>query len=130
MSNFIFMEFKIHDVVTVERRHKEKEEGYWGNTTTPGVIVGLSDTQVTIKNKNGHQETFVFDDKDNTHAIFQYSEIEFRGDIEKAIADAKRTLERSQENMDDVTSWYHTFNHEVSFLGKMYRIFKEYGYKA
>lgn len=121
-------DIKLHEVVAVSCRYKEKEEGYWGNRSTYGVVIEISDQQVTIVRPDASTETFLFDDKEKTHSVHLYSELEYRKDIVKAIASAQQTLTRAEKNLKEVTEWLHDFDYSVSFLNRLLRFTSQYGF--
>lgn len=114
-------EIKLHDTVLVEAKHKEKEEDYWGNNTYPGVVVALSSTEVTIKNKHGKHESYQFDGKHYEHSIGQYSDLEFENDIKKAIEDSRAKIKKAEEGLKKEMDWLYDYQNHYSFYNRIKR---------
>lgn len=113
---------KIHDVVTVVRTHKDKEEGYWGNAHHQGVVLAITAEDITIKEPSGETNVYTFDEKEYTSTVHLFSEIEYAKLIAKAVKDAERRVVNAQEHLDDCREWQETFRSDVSFLGKLLRM--------
>ena len=122
---------KIHDVVVINKKCKENDDGslrghtfYQGDKY--GVVISINDTIVTIKNPGGDIEKYNFDyveSDDYTYTIAPASEIAFIGLIADRCSEKDELAAAALTALEKNRMWGKEFRDSISLINKLKRLF-------
>lgn len=115
---------KLHDVVTVIKKYKDDEKSWRGARYT-GVVIHIEKNRVDLLQADAATEDVDFSDQEYVIEIVPFSEVVFLNNIDKAITDAKKSVETAQSRLAGVEKWRKDFVLQISLLGKLYRLAKD-----
>jgi hypothetical protein len=117
------MQHNLHDVVRVQQTHKEHS---WRNNVVTGVVICFDEKKVEVKDRYGITTEVDLLDENYTLEVIAYSEVQFKEDIIKAIAEKKKALGEAEDELAQAMAWQHVFTYEVSVLGKLMRTARDH----
>lgn len=117
-------DIKIHDVVSVTKKHLDPSKSYYGGTSV-GVVIMLSGNELVIKDKYGREEEIDLADSDYSFSFGEFSEIQFLSDIEKSVEEQRKNINELTEKRNSTIDWHRKFKNEISLFGKLARIFRK-----
>lgn len=110
---------KVYDCVQVIEDYIKEEGVTWRNRTTTGVIVAINEGYVALKTPDGTL-TEIVKSEDYKITVTDFSEIEYRKQIERAVAAKQRDLENATDALNEVIAWNEDFN-DNSIIARIIR---------
>ncbi len=111
--------YKVYDCVKVVEEYIKEEGNTWRNRTYVGVITAIKEGHTELKTGDGTLVE-IAKDKDYKTTIMDYSEIEYRKEIERAVKRKQNELESATDALNDVIAWSEDFN-DNSIIARIIR---------
>ena len=91
-----------------------------------GVIVSLADESMELKGPDGSIQGYNSskESSDYYYTIQKMSEVEFKNQIIKNIADLKKAIETKQTELKESMQFLHDYEYEMSLFGRLLKVFK------
>jgi arginine decarboxylase-like protein len=102
-----------------------KDDTYWGRSRYMGVVLAISDTEITLKNEGGEMVEVVFNLEKYNIEITPLSEIEFGDMIRKKIKDLREAVKSRQESLAEAEAWEVVYETKVTLMGRILKMAKE-----
>lgn len=119
----------MHDVVAIVKHQRTvdgKKLGYsfYDGITESGVVMMISDTQLSLKRPDGSDYIYKTDDEDAEYyyTVNSLSEFEFIALQDKAIEDKKKEVIKAETELHNIINWRQDFKNEISFISRLLRM--------